>query len=39
MLAAIANAIHDVTGARINSTPITQEKVLKALGNRSKIYW
>lgn len=31
MLAAIANAIHDATGARIKSTPITPEKVLRAL--------
>ena len=30
---AIANAIYDATGVRIQDLPITPEKVLKALGN------
>ncbi len=28
---AIANAIHDATGVRINDLPITREKVLRAI--------
>lgn len=32
ILAAIANAIYDAVGVRLNSTPFTPEKILKALG-------
>jgi CO/xanthine dehydrogenase Mo-binding subunit len=31
MIAAIANAIYDATGARLNRTPISPERLLKAL--------
>ena len=32
ILAAIANAIYDATGVRLNSTPFTPEKILQGLG-------
>jgi CO/xanthine dehydrogenase Mo-binding subunit len=32
ILAAIANAVYDATGVRINSTPLTPEKILRGLG-------
>ncbi len=31
VIPAIANAVHDAVGVRIDETPITPEKVLKAL--------
>jgi nicotinate dehydrogenase subunit B len=34
MLAAVANAIYDATGARLRSVPFTPESVLQALGHR-----
>jgi 4-hydroxybenzoyl-CoA reductase subunit alpha len=36
ILAAIANAIYDATGARMTSTPFTPEKILKGLRQRAR---
>ncbi len=35
--AALANAIYDATGVRLTETPMTPEKVLKALGTRHQV--
>jgi CO/xanthine dehydrogenase Mo-binding subunit len=35
VIPAIANAVHDAVGVRIDETPITPEKVLRALENRA----
>jgi len=34
---AIANAIFDAVGVRINTLPITPEKILKALREKKKV--
>jgi CO/xanthine dehydrogenase Mo-binding subunit len=36
VIPAVANAVHDAVGVRIDETPITPEKVLKALESASK---
>ncbi|HKZ50752.1 MAG TPA: molybdopterin cofactor-binding domain-containing protein, partial [Dehalococcoidia bacterium] len=37
IMAAVANAIHDAIGVRIDDIPITAEKVLKALDEKAKV--
>jgi 4-hydroxybenzoyl-CoA reductase subunit alpha len=36
VIPAIANAVHDAIGVRFDSTPITAEKIMKALGKQSR---
>ena len=36
VLGAIANAIHDATGVRVTSLPITPEKILMGLKKKKK---
>jgi CO/xanthine dehydrogenase Mo-binding subunit len=36
MMPAVANAIHDAVGVRVDEVPITPEKVLRALSERAK---
>jgi hypothetical protein len=36
IIPAIANAVHDAVGVRIDETPITPEKILRALDDKAK---
>ena len=39
VMPAVANAVYDAVGVRIDEVPITPEKILKAMKDRSRRFW